>query len=458
MQSTNDHIILGAINLSTGLYTLPNEANKDTIYQCIGCKEDVFLKQGRIRSHHFCHYPTSQCTYYIHSSESEIHKNAKLRIKSILEQKHEISLLRECSTCHKYEQYDLPILSNTSNIELEYRFKIQLCQIVPYTTVEYIADVAYIDAGEPLCMIEVYHTHLTSSEHRVDPWFEVNAANVLQTKVEDGKIQLTCIRKENCDDCVEQPYKARYTKLCSSIIQSMTDSDLEFYVRYHLGHLISGYKHVYNPESNTYNRYINYVNPEHPNKLSYNEDDENNDRIINMFSDKIQGRVVIRGYKGSICMAILPKDDNKSYSYGALQSHAHSKEYISGEDSRTKIIMDILRLTNKHNVPIRRKNKHAIDDTADDLQDMRYAEQYRRACAVLDTSTIFDLKQIKYIEKNHVFTITHPLSNKTIRYTNKGKMFCNSKWISRITTKDIITWYKASIESSAGFEHMWSLK
>lgn len=55
--------------------------------------------------------------------------------------------------------------------------------------------------------------------------------------------------------------------------------------------------------------------------------------------------------------------------------------------------------------------------------------------------------------------IIHPLSNKTIRYTNKThKVFSNGKWINKIYTNDIITWYKASIKSSEGFEHMWSLK
>lgn len=400
MNLCHSSINLGALCSRTGNYTLPTEANKEDVYLCIGCNDKVFVKQGKIRKHHFCHYPTSQCTYYTHSPESEIHKNAKMRIKSLLESKCELSFIRKCSTCNTLEQFDIPIFSDTSHIELEYRFKMDLRQIPPSIS-EYIADIAYIDAGEPVCMIEIYHTHLTSSERRVDPWFEVNATNVLQTKIEDSKIQLTCIRKETCDECVERLNKARYTKLCSSTIQSMTDSDLEFYVRYRLEHLISGYTYEYDKESNTYYRYDNRPYPEHPNKLSYNEDDENNDRIMNMFSDKIQGRAVVRGYEGMMFVAILPKDDKRSYSYGDLQNSIRSREYIAGADSRTKIIMDILRLTNKHNVPIRRKNEHAIDDTADDFQDMRYAKQYQHACAVSDISkSIFDMTMLQFVRND----------------------------------------------------------
>ena len=467
MQSTNYHIILGAINLSTGLYTLPNEANKDTIYQCIGCKEDVFLKQGRIRSHHFCHYPTSQCTYYIHSSESEIHKNAKLRIKSLLEQKCEVSLLRECTACQNCEQYDLPILSNTSVIELEYRFNIYTCHLI-YTeecdnksneTIECIADVAYMNNEEPLCMIEIYHTHLTSKERRSEPWFEINAIEVLQTEMNDNKIQLHCIRKEQCDNCIEQYQEARYITLCSNNIRTMTDSDLDFYIRYHLGQRTFKYEDQYDKNKNTYIRSIPGLGRNHPNKLSWHEDDENNDRIINMFSNKFKNfRVVVRGYKGGIYMKILSKDDIKIYTPHDLQDI--SKYYSSGYRSTyVKIIMDIVQLTNKYDEPILRKVYNESDDDADTYRHMRYEKQYYNACKVTTVCRLFDVKLIKYTIHNHIFVIIHPLTNKIIRFTPKSnKVLCNSKWINKIYSNDIILWYKASVETSTGFEHMWSLK
>ena len=119
--------------------------------------------------------------------------------------------------------------------------------------------------------------------------------------------------------------------------------------------------------------------------------------------------------------------------------------------------MDPLRATNERMVPIRRRNEHAIDDTADNLQDMRYEKQYRQACKVSVVSDEFDLNQINYVENNNVFTLTHPLTNKIIRYTIKTcKVYSNGKWVNNIYIDDIIEWYKASIKSSAGFERRWA--
>ena len=113
MNSCHSSINFGALCSLTGKYTLPTEANKKGTYQCIGCKDKVFVRQGERNRHHFCHYPTSQCTYYAHSSESEIHKNAKMRIKSLFDQKCDISFLRSCISCESKEQSDIFPLSDT---------------------------------------------------------------------------------------------------------------------------------------------------------------------------------------------------------------------------------------------------------------------------------------------------------------------------------------------------------
>jgi hypothetical protein len=334
----NHSINLGALCERTGIYTLPMEANKQDIYQCIGCKDKVFLKKGLIKRAHYCHYPSSNCTYYIHSSESEIHKNAKLRIKSIFEQKCEVSFLRSCCMCKTSEQFDIPVLSDTSKIILEFSFKIENDKCV--------ADVAYIDIQEPLCMIEVYHTHLTSTDRRVEPWFEVNATHILETQQENNKIQYTCVRKEHCDECIKKREQDRYTQLCSTDIQSMNDSDLEFYVRYHLGQREFKNTHSYT-DSKTYTVQEAGLPIHHPNKLSYHDEDDINDRIINMFSNRIANkRVIIRGWKGSIIVGIVSIINKKEYTFSDLDDLPSSKRYSAGElgsGTRIKIIMDILK-------------------------------------------------------------------------------------------------------------------
>jgi len=82
-----EHFRLGAIDTSTKKYTSPHEATKDSEYKCIECDQIVIFKKGSKRIPHFSHYAYSKCTYYEHPNESQIHKDAKMRIVSWLENK-----------------------------------------------------------------------------------------------------------------------------------------------------------------------------------------------------------------------------------------------------------------------------------------------------------------------------------------------------------------------------------
>ena len=46
-------IRLGAINKKTNQYTNPSHANKQDEFICIDCGNDVIIRQGKIRIHHF---------------------------------------------------------------------------------------------------------------------------------------------------------------------------------------------------------------------------------------------------------------------------------------------------------------------------------------------------------------------------------------------------------------------
>ena len=48
-------IRLGAINKKTNQYTNPSHANKQDEFICIDCGNDVIIRQGKIRIHHFAH-------------------------------------------------------------------------------------------------------------------------------------------------------------------------------------------------------------------------------------------------------------------------------------------------------------------------------------------------------------------------------------------------------------------
>ena len=132
-------LTLGAINKITGEYVFPKIANKKDKYICIECNRDLILRQGEIRVHHFSHkVDTIKCNHYTNPSETQIHKDAKNLLKNLLERKIPISFCRKCCSCKKDEEFEIPEISETSVIELEYQFeyngkKIEILQNYPIT-------------------------------------------------------------------------------------------------------------------------------------------------------------------------------------------------------------------------------------------------------------------------------------------------------------------------------------
>lgn len=152
---------LGAINKITNEYVLPKMANKKDVYICPECNKDLILVQGKIKVHHFRHkVDTNPCRHYNHPSETQIHKDAKMLLKTLLEDKtNNITFIRECMQCKAPKELDLPNVKEYSNIILEYRFTLN--------GELKIADVAHVDNenGEHLkCIYEICHTHKTCNE------------------------------------------------------------------------------------------------------------------------------------------------------------------------------------------------------------------------------------------------------------------------------------------------------
>ena len=164
-------IRLGAINKKTNQYTNPSHANKQDEFICIDCGNDVIIRQGKIRIHHFAHCKEDiKCNFYSSPNESQIHKNAKILLKYILENKIQLTIKSKCNKCNNIDDYDIPEISESSSIIVEYRFD--------YNGVK-IADIAYIEDNEILCIFEIYNTHKTQTENRPEPWFELDAKNII---------------------------------------------------------------------------------------------------------------------------------------------------------------------------------------------------------------------------------------------------------------------------------------
>lgn len=189
---------LGAINKVNGEYVYPKIANKKDEYICPECNKDLILCQGEIRVHHFRHKVdnVNPCHHYSNPTESQIHKDAKILLKNLLKIKIPISFIRNCCCCKKNEEYEIPEISETSNIQLEYRFE--------YNGVK-TADVAYLENGEILCIFEICNTHKTCSENRPEPWFEIDAETLIKTANDNSltSLQIPCIRCEKCDACIK---------------------------------------------------------------------------------------------------------------------------------------------------------------------------------------------------------------------------------------------------------------
>lgn len=190
---------LGAINKLTGEYVYPKIANKKDEYICPECNKDLILVQGEIRVHHFRHKVDNinPCHHYSKPTESQIHKDAKMLMKTLLERKIQISFIRNCCCCKKNEEFEIPEISETSAIEIEYRFE--------YNGLK-IADVAYIDNGDIVCIFEICNTHKTCSENRPEPWFEIDAETLIKIANDNclTSLEIPCIRREKCEECIEK--------------------------------------------------------------------------------------------------------------------------------------------------------------------------------------------------------------------------------------------------------------
>jgi len=188
-------IPLGAIHKKTGEYIYPKIANKTDEYICLECQKELILCQGNIRVHHFRHKfdYNLPCHRYNNPTESQIHKDAKLLLKTFIE-KQSISFIRTCSDCIKEEEFELPEFTETSSIALEYRFEFNGPKI---------ADVAYLDNNEIIGIFEIYYSHKTNRENRPEPWFEIDALSLIQSVNDNiNPIKINCIRHEKCEACV----------------------------------------------------------------------------------------------------------------------------------------------------------------------------------------------------------------------------------------------------------------
>ena len=305
---------LGAINKNTGEYIYPKIANKKDGYSCPECNKDLIVCQGEIRVHYFRHKVdnVNPCHHYSNPTETQIHKDAKMLLKNLLERKIHISFIRNCCACKDNEEFEIPTITETSVIKLEHRFE--------YNGLK-IADVAYIDNDELFCIFEICNTHKICSENRPEPWFEIKAENLIKLANDSSltSLQIPCIRCEKCEKCTEKENA------------NLKYYNIEKYVRIKLGQKIfptpttPNMKLCKNEDMYckcdicNYNKwYSNVWRKEGHLRINFHSgaDITNNKKIIELFEeDFINKKIIIHSYKGSANAYVISNVDYDKYNY-----------------------------------------------------------------------------------------------------------------------------------------------
>ena len=202
------HFSMGAINKATNNYEYPKIANKINKYKCPFCEKNVIFRNGKIKQSHFAHYKSDNpCSYYEKPNETQIHKDAKLLMKTLLDNKNKILFYRECYECLLEENaiFEYKITDNDYNentiASMEYRFN--------YNNSNRSADVALVENKDIKYIFEICYKNKTKEENRHEPWFEINSEklinNINSVKNIDtnNEIRIECIRDYKCDYCKE---------------------------------------------------------------------------------------------------------------------------------------------------------------------------------------------------------------------------------------------------------------
>jgi hypothetical protein len=165
----------GAIDTETQAYVLPQHATKGRTYVCADCSQRVIFRKGEVRTPHFAHFvPTTKCTYYnATAGESDSHKHAKLLLKKWILDHRAICFVWDCQQQGSFGSCGTGVERNLDHkdgdeVLLEYRSP----------SGGYVADLAVMNAGSLRYIIEIAHSHRTTTTCRPEPWFEVKASDI----------------------------------------------------------------------------------------------------------------------------------------------------------------------------------------------------------------------------------------------------------------------------------------
>jgi hypothetical protein len=216
---------MGAINKLTNNYEYPIIASKENKYKCpdIDCGKDVIFRKGIINQPHFAHYKSDKsnvsCNYYEKPSEDQIHKDAKLLMKTLLDAKTPMIFQRRCNNQNK--RYKCRNIKNIHILHTDYNENTKA--IIEYrfdynNSDNRRADVALIEYNQIKYIFEIYNTSATKEQNRPEPWLEINALNLINYVnsgiLDNRNIIIPCLRKNyKCDKCIKYDVKRSMKKI-----------------------------------------------------------------------------------------------------------------------------------------------------------------------------------------------------------------------------------------------------
>jgi hypothetical protein len=144
-------------------------AEKGKNHTCPCCGIQLVHRAGEVRTKHFAHPPSSNCSY-----ETVLHITAKKLIQSVILKnataKQTITLANHCHSCGVVFSTSLP-MGTFSNAGLEIKIGDYICDVVGYRG-DYIA-----------LAIEIFHTHevdKNKAQNLQAYWVELKAEDVLK--------------------------------------------------------------------------------------------------------------------------------------------------------------------------------------------------------------------------------------------------------------------------------------
>lgn len=234
------HFMSGAINKGCSLFEYPNEASKRNNYMCPCCKNDVILRKGEIRKHHFAHKSENNtCKYYTKPTTQHMIDDVKNIIQTNFNNNNQILIESKCEYIKKYNTSCLEninkYIKKTDTITCEINFDFI------YNDYDNKADIAFIENGNIKYIIECFiedndnsGVQFSKAFNRPEPWFKLDVKDFLEqySKINnDAQDTSKDIAKDVKTIKINCLRKARYCHKCSKLYNTEQEKNRQNSVR-----------------------------------------------------------------------------------------------------------------------------------------------------------------------------------------------------------------------------------